>query len=138
MNLADAHTATVQALARMNSAYRQTVFDEWVLVSIKPDRGVILAYTGPRADTYKQQFAQDIQPLQQELAGRKLAVGDFAFTQSALGTSHDACVRVGDAAYLFCNHTTKTMADIRSSPSWLEAQKPFVALSEKFRNDPLE
>jgi hypothetical protein len=30
------------------------------------------------------------------------------------------------------------MAQIRQSPNWLAAQKPFVELSEKIRADPLE
>ena len=44
---------------------------------------------------------------------------------------------LGPAAYLFCNHTTKSMTDIRRDPRWLAAQEPFVELSAKFRSDPL-
>jgi hypothetical protein len=29
------------------------------------------------------------------------------------------------------------MAQIRQNPNWIEAQKPFVELSERFRADPL-
>jgi hypothetical protein len=29
------------------------------------------------------------------------------------------------------------MAQIRRNPNWIEAQKPFAELSEKFRSDPL-
>ena len=46
-------------------------------------------------------------------------------------------IRLGPAAYLFCNHTTKSMQDIRRDPKWLAAQEPFVELSSKFRDDPL-
>jgi hypothetical protein len=138
MTLDHARTAIVNALGRMNAAYKQPVFDEWVMASIKADRGVILAYHGPRADTYKKSFNTDIGPLRTELAQQKLAVGDFAFAGAAAGSKHDAFMRIGDGGFLFCNHTTKSMADIRQDPMWREAQKPFVELSEKFRADPLE
>ena len=98
----------------------------------------ILAYEGPRADSYQRWFKTDIAPLQVEIEGRKMAVGDFEFAPNAHGAHFDACIRLGPAAYLFCNHTTKSMQDIRRDPKWLEAQKPFVELSAKFRADPLE
>ena len=137
MTLADARTAILSALGRMNAAYHQTVFDEWVLVSLQPERGLILGYEGPRADSYKKTFATDVQPLRVELERQKLVVGDFAFAPAAAGPRHDAFMRIGDAGYLFCNNTTTTMAEIRKNPLWLTAQKPFVELSEKFRADPL-
>jgi hypothetical protein len=138
MTLDDARNATLATFGRMNAAYHQVVFDEWVLVSIKPDRSAILAYHGPRGESFKQTFATDILPLRAELAEQKLAVGDFAFAAGGAGTKHDACMRVGEAGFLFCNHTIKSMAEIRENPLWREAQKPFVELSSKFRADPLE
>jgi hypothetical protein len=138
MTLDDARTAILAALGRMNAAYTQPVFDEWVLVSLKADRGAILAYHGPRAESYKKTFTADIQPLRSEVAEQKLAVGDFAFVAAATGSKHDACMRIGAAGFLFCNHTVKSMAEIRQSPLWRVAQKPFVELSDKFRADPLE
>lgn len=137
MNLDAARTAIIATLGRMNALYARTVFDEWVLASIKPGKGVILAYHGPRAESYQQNFAKDIQPLNAELGGQKLAVGDFAFVQAATGTQHDAVMRLGDAAYLFCNNTTESMEQLRQSPLWLKAQAPFVQLSELVRKEPL-
>lgn len=137
MTLDDARTAIIAALGRMQKAYHEPVFDEWVLVSLKPERGTILAYSGPRAESYKKSFAADLQPLREEIAGQALAVGDFAFAQDASGTRHDACLRVGDSGYLFCNHTGRTMADIRANPRWRDAQVAFVQLSELFRADPV-
>jgi len=72
------------------------------------------------------------------MAGKRLAVGDFEFALEATGTHYDACLCVGRASYLICNNTAKSMAEIRESPGWLKAQKPFVELSDKFRADPLE
>ena len=138
MTLNDARTSITATLSRMNAAYAGTVFDEWVLVSVVPERSAILAYTGPRSDKFKQSFTADIQPLREELANQQLAVGDFAFAPSATGTKHDACLRTGAASFLFCNNTAKTIEDIRASALWREAQKPFVQLSELFRANPVE
>ena len=139
MNLADARTAVIQALGRMNSLYRQPLFNEWVLVKLAREQGggVILAYEGPRTESYQARFKSDIAPLQAEVESRKLAVGDFEFARAAHGTYFDACVRLGAGAYLFCNNTTKSMVDIRQDPLWIEAQRPFVELAGKFRADPL-
>ena len=138
MTLNDARTAITAALGRMNAAYAETVFDEWALVSIKSEGSTIIAYTGPRADRFKQSFKTDIQPLREELANQQLAVGDFAFAPSATGTKHDACLRTGETGFLFCNNTAKTITDIRANPLWREAQKPFVQLSQVFQTNPLE
>ncbi len=137
MNLADARTAIILALGRMKALYNQPVFDEWVLVKLAAESGAVLAYDGPRADTYQARFKSDIAPLQAEMEARQMAVGDFEFVPSAHGTHFDACIRLGPASYLFCNHTTKSMVDIRQDRLWLEAQKPFLELSAKFRADPL-
>jgi hypothetical protein len=137
MNLADARSAIKLALERMNALYRQTLFDEWVLVKLAQEEGAILAYEGPRAEHYQRRFKTDIAPLQVELEGRNIAVGDFEFAPNAHGAHYDACIRLGPVAYLFCNHTAKSMTDIRKDPLWLEAQKPFVDLASKFRADPL-
>lgn len=138
MNLADARTAVIQAIDRMNAAYQQPLFNEWVMVSLAEKEGAILAYEGPRAESYKSRFKTDIAPLQVELMGRKMAVGDFEFAPNAHGAHFDACIRLGPAAYLFCNHTLKSMTEIRQDPFWLSAQKPFADLGSKFSADPLE
>ncbi|SDR72305.1 hypothetical protein [Opitutus sp. GAS368] len=138
MNLPDAHVAILQAFARMKALYHQPVFNEWVLVKLARESGAILAYDGPRADLYQAKFKNDIAPLQAEIESRKMAVGDFAFIHGADGTHYDACIRLGPAAYLFCNHTTKTMDDIRRDQRWLAAQEPFAELCAKFRDDPLK
>jgi len=137
MKLADARNAIVLALGRMTSLYRNTVFDEWILVKLSADQNAILGYDGPRAEEYHRKFREDILPLQAELNQRRMAVGDFAFAPDAKGTRFDACIRLGPASYFFCNNTTRSMEDIRKNPLWLAAQKPFADLSEKFRADPV-
>jgi hypothetical protein len=138
MNLDSARSLVTAALGRMNALYSQIVFDEWVVVSLQPDGGGILAYQGPRAKSFRKQFAADVAPLYAEMAGKRLEVGDFEFAPAAAGTRYDACLRVGAASYLIANHTGKSMAEIRRDPRWLQAQKAFLELSSRFRADPLE
>ena len=138
MKLDAARPLVADAVQRMDTLYNGTVFDEWVVVSFRSGRGGILAYSGPRVESYQRRFAADVAPLRSEMAGKRLAVGDFEFALEATGTHYDACLCVGRASYLICNNTAKSMAEIRESPGWLNAQKPFVELSDKFRADPLE
>ena len=137
MKLVDARLAITSALGRMNALYQKTVFDEWILFKLSSEQNVILGYEGPRPDSYQKKFKEDIIPLSAELNQRKMAVGDFAFAQDAVGTGFDACIRLGPASYLFCNNTMQSMQEIRKSPLWLSAQKPFADLSGKFQADPL-
>lgn len=138
MNLPDARTAIILAFGQMNSLYQKPLFDEWVLVKLARTEGAILAYEGPRAESYQRRFKTDIAPLQVEIEGRKMAVGDFAFAPNGYGALYDAFIRLGPAAYLFCNNVAKSMTEIREDPLWLKAQEPFVALATSFREDPLE
>jgi hypothetical protein len=139
MNLADARSAVILAIGRMNALYQKPLFDEWVLVKLaREEEGAILAYHGARAESYQRRFKTDIAPLQVEMEGRKMAVGDFEFAPNAHGAHFDACIRLGRAAYLFCNHTGKSMNELRADPQWLEAQKAFLDLAQEFRDDPLE
>jgi hypothetical protein len=137
MELDAARTLIAEVFERMDVLYHAILFDEWVVVSLHSGRSRILAYSGPRAESYQQDFATDVGPLRSEMAGKQLAIGDFEFALDATGTRYDACLRLGAASYLICNHTLQSMAQIRQNPNWLEAQKPFVELSEKFRDDPL-
>ena len=138
MNLTDARSAIVLALGRMNALYQKPLFDEWVLVKLAQEEGAILAYEGPRSESYQRRFKADIAPLQAEMLKRQMMIGDFEFSQAAQGSHFDACIRLGPAAYLFCNNLAKSMIEIRQDPLWLEAQKPFASLAMKFRSDPLE
>ena len=137
MILAEATSLIRQCRDRMNALYNKPIFDEWAVLTLQPRAPTLAFYDGPRIEQFRQRFLDDIAPLRQELEGRHLAVGDFAFVLEATGTSYDACVRLGSASYLLCNHTARTMSEIRQDPRWLAAQKAFVELTEKFRHDPV-
>ncbi|HWA10779.1 MAG TPA: hypothetical protein VG838_15160 [Opitutaceae bacterium] len=137
MDLATARQHIQSCLERMNALYGRPVFDEWALLSLAAKHGGILAYAGPRLESFRPQMAADAAPLQALTEGRPFAEGDFEFAPDAGGTRYDALLKVGAASFLVCNHTAKTMAEIRADPRWLKAQKVFFELSEKFRADPL-
>lgn len=138
MNLTDARVLVQAAIERMRLAYGAVVFDEWALLATTAKHGGVLAYGGPRLESFRQCFATDVELLRSAAAGQSLAVGDFLFALEAAGTRYDALLRVGAGSFLVCNHTQKTMMEIRAEPTWLRAQTAFVELAEDFRTDPLE
>jgi hypothetical protein len=137
MDLAVARTHIATALARMNTVYGQPVFDEWALLGLGGTQG-ILAYVGPRPDSFRRAVPDDAAPLRAEAASQPNSVGDLVFAIETGGTRFDAFLRAGESSYLVYNHTTKSMAEIRANPGWLRAQAVLFELGEKFRADPLE
>jgi hypothetical protein len=137
MDLETARQHIQSALVRMRALYSKPVFDEWMILDPNAKPGGILAYTGPRVESFRPQLAADVAPLRAVVEGRQLTVGDFEFAQDAAGPRHDALMKIGGSIYLVCNNTAKTMTELRADPQWLKAQTPFFELSEKFRADPL-
>lgn len=137
MTPAAAYPAIASAMARMSTLYGRTLFDEWVVVRLAPQRATVEHYEGPRLASCLALFTRDIAPLRREAADRAHSPGDFDFARAAAGTQFDALLQLGDEAFLFCNNTTSSMEQIRADPAWLKAQVPFVDLSEQFRADPV-
>ena len=137
MDLAAARQDIETCFARMNALYLRPVFDEWAIFSLSARQG-ILAYSGPRAEQFRQSFPNDVEPLRALLAGRPFGPGEFEFAPDAEGTRYDACLKVGLSSFLICNHTERAIAEIRKDPRWLNAQTAFFELCEKFRSNPLE
>lgn len=137
MNVETAVTHLKTCRERMEALYHKPVFDEWVLVSLVEGKGAVLAYEGPRRDSFVQKIHPDSAPMYAAMQGRKYEVGDFEFVDSAPSSRYDACIKAGPAVYLLANNTFGTMEMLRADSRWREAQKPFVALTEKFRADPV-
>lgn len=137
MNLETATTHLNSSRERMDALYQKPVFDEWVLVSLMVGKVAVLSYVGPRAESFAKKLHVDSAPLYAAMEGRHYSVGDFEFVQEAKGSRFDACIKAGQDVYLLCNNTYGSMAELRADPRWREAQKPFVALTEKFRADPV-
>lgn len=138
MNIAEARTLITRGAERMAALGGEQIFDEWAIVALAADGARLAAYCGPRVERFRARFKADIRPLQAELEGRRLEVGEFAFVADAVGTAYDACVRIGPHVYLWWNHTRDSLAEIRNRGSWLPAQKAFVDLCEAFRHDPVD
>jgi hypothetical protein len=122
---------------QMNSRYNGVVFDEWAVVSLAHKQSRILNYAGPRNDDFLKNFANDLGTLRTELLNSKHGVGDFEFSRHGVGTLHEAFMVVAEGVYLICNNTRNSMDGITKDARWIEAQVPFVELSEKFRANPL-
>ena len=137
MNLSDARTLITRCAERMDTLGGGVVFDEWAVITLGGGGAKLVAYQGPRVESFRQRFNADIRPLQAELEGRRLEVGEFAFAADAPGTAYDACVRAGPVVYLWWNNTKATLADLRARGSWLPAQKVFADMCEVFRSDPV-
>jgi hypothetical protein len=115
----------------MDSLYGETVFDEWVVVSLQPPQPRILNYFGPRNYEFRQNFSRDLGTLRAALFDSHHQPGDFEFARHATGTCFEGFMALGDGAFLICNNTRSSMADIARNPRWLSAQVPFADLSEK-------
>lgn len=137
MTLSEARLMISQCATRMNAKSGEVVFDEWAVVTLSGNGAKLAVYEGPRIEQFRLHFKADIRPLQAELEGRQLAVGDFGFAAEAVGTAYDACVRIGPTAYLWWNNTDASMTDIRKTGAWLPAQKTFMELCETFQKDPV-
>jgi hypothetical protein len=138
MNLAESVASIRASIDRLNAAYGEPLFNEWVLVGLGGSKPGIRSYHGPRSEQFQTHFLQDIEPIRREMANRSISAGEFEFANDASGSRFDAVIALGDDHYLLCNHTKRTMAEIRREPRWLAAQTIFFNLSEKFRLDPLE
>lgn len=137
MNLATAQDKIERTFEAMRAAYGAEVFDEWAVVSVGETSWTLVCYSGPRGETFRADLPSDLQPLAHTATGKVHGIGDFEFAPDARGTSHDAMMRLGASSYLVCNNTGKAMAEIRTKPRWIAAQRNFVAMSESFRVDPL-
>jgi hypothetical protein len=124
-------------LERMSAAYGRPLFDEWAVLSVGDDTRGVPVYSGPRPDGFRRTLLDDTAPLRAVAAGRRFASGDFEFAVDGHGTRYDALMMLGPTSYLVCNHTEKSLGEIRADRNWLKAQAIFFELGEKFRNDPL-
>jgi hypothetical protein len=122
---------------QMNARYQKVVFDELAIVSLEDNKGLLLSYIGPRKEGFQENFLSDAGALRAGLMTEEHNVGDFDFERHGVGSAFESFMVVGKGIYLICNNTVQTMDAIAKDPLWLGAQEPFVALSEKFRADPL-
>jgi hypothetical protein len=135
----DQSTKLIKSCAeQMNARYKQVVFDEWAIVSLADHKGRLLAYIGPRKKGFQKNFLTDVGALRAGLLNQDYSVGDFEFERHGVGLAFESFMVVGKGIYLICNNTVQSMDAITKDPLWLGAQVPFVELSEKFRDNPLD
>jgi hypothetical protein len=137
MTLEETTKAIKHCSEQMNARYKKVVFDEWAIVSLIHKKSRILNYVGPRNDDFLKNFANDLGALRTELLDARRGAGDFEFTRHGVGTLFEAFVVLGDGHYLICNNTASSMEQLAKDARWIEAQVPFVELSDKVRSSPL-
>ena len=131
LNLDSMMSAVRFCAAEMDSQYGDTVFDEWVVVSLQQPQPRILHYFGPRNFDFRQNFSRDLGTLRDALFGGTHQPGDFEFARHGRGTYFEAFMALGNDVYLICNNTRASLDEIAQNPRWLSAQVPFADLSEK-------
>ena len=137
MTLSQATQLIKSCAEQMNARYQKVVFDEWALISLEENKGHLLSYVGPRKEGFQKNFLMDAGSLRAGLLAQNYEVGDFEFARHGTGTSFESFMVVGKHLYLICNNTVQSMDAITKDPLWLNAQVPFVELSDQFRGDPL-
>jgi len=137
MTLSQALESLKRCVADMDARYGKVLFDEWALISLQHGHERIVSYQGPRKEHFQKNFVNDLSSLRAGLLTMKHPPGHFEFSRHAVGTSFDAFVCVGEELYLICNNTQGSMDQITSNPRWLDAQKAFAVMTERFQADPL-
>ena len=138
MKICEATNLIKHCTQRMNASYAKVVFDEWAIVSLAAgNRGRLLAYQGPRKESFQRDFLKDAGRLRGPLLRVDHDPGDFEFAPDGVGTGFEAFTVLGAGVYLIWNNTVLSMDGISSEPRWLAAQVPFLDLTEQFRANPV-
>ena len=122
---------------QMNERYQNVVFDEWAVIALAEHKGRLLNYLGPRKAGFQKNFLSDAGALREGLLTESGNAGDFDFARHGIGTGFESFMVLGKGIFLICNNTVQSMDGITKNPRWLEAQVPFVELSDKVRQDPV-
>lgn len=137
MTLDQAVGAIKVCAEKMNGMYGRVIFNEWVLLSFADGGAKMAAYSGPRKEHFQSNFASDVEELRPRLLSHQGKPGDFEFAWYGSGTGFEAFMVVGLRLYLIWNNTGNSMENLTKEPRWLQAQVPFLELTESFREDPL-
>lgn len=139
MNLQTAISRISKSFSKLDAAYGRPVFDELAIIGLIGGELKLHYYKGPNKGGFMAEFADNTMALRRELTEDQTALGgEFSFTREGEGSSMDAYICLGPDAYLFCNHTEKSMHEITQDPEWLNAQGEFLNLSQFFAVDPLD
>src|SRR2546423_2799035 len=137
MTLEQATRLIKSCVEQMDARYKKVVFDEWAVISVSKNKGLLLAYIGPRKEGFQKDFLTDAGSLRAGLLARDHGTGDFEFARYGVGMAFESFMVAGEGIYLLCNNTGPSLDGIAKDPLWLGAQVPFAELSDKFRADPV-
>ncbi len=137
MTLSQALELLKHCAASMDAKYGKLVFDEWAIICLQRGQERMISYQGPRQEHFLKNFVHDLGSLRADLLTTRHSPGHFDFSRHAVGTHFEAFVCAGDELYLMCNNTQASMDQITSDARWLDAQKAFAEMTERFQADPL-
>lgn len=137
MNLDVARRTINQALLRVDEALERGAFDEWMIISLVGLDRDVLHYSGPRPETARDTFADDLRPLARELLAHANRVGNVHFVPDGDGPAFDVCIRLGVAFYAILNDTKGSTTDLQQLPEWPGAKAELIRLGDLFAADPL-
>lgn len=139
MNLQTAVSRISKSISKLDAAYGRPVFDELAIVGLVGGKLTLHHYKGPNEGGFLAEFADNTMALRKELTEEQTALGgEFSFTREGEGASMDAFICLGPDTYLFCNHTEKSMHEIKQDRKWIDAQGEFLNLSQFFAVDPVD
>lgn len=128
MNLDRAKKLITACAEEMDARYQRPVFDEWAIINLSLNRGLLLDYFGPRREGFKTNFGEDARCLRAGLMGKEQNPGDYEFTRYGAGSAFESFMALGPGVFLICNNMVQTMDAIAQNPLWLQAQVSFVQL----------
>lgn len=134
MDLSAAQERIRKALNAMQACYRQPVFDEWAIVSIREGDFEVISYQGERD---KKNLIRDVSSIYTQLTSKAHYPGEFDFTFDGHEELFDAYMAIGDCLFVLFNNTETSTAHITASPLWKKAQGEFVDLGDAFAADPV-
>lgn len=137
MTLDQANKLIQDCARRMNARYRKVVFDEWAVLHFGKQGARVLAYNGPREQGFKSNLRKDMAALRRGILSKDSGPGDFDFARHEVGTGFECWMVLGQGLFLIYNNTIDSMDTIARDDRWLDAQVPFVEMSDTFRVDPL-
>lgn len=127
-----------RCLAQVDNTLDRVVFNEWMIVNLVGLQREVLHYSGPRPESAREQFADDLRPLARELVEKRHRVGKVDFAPDGDGPAFDVLITLGAGVFAILNDTRGTTSDLRRHPDWKDAETEIIRLGDMFVRDPLQ
>ena len=137
MILEHARRTIAKALVSVDDKLDRTAFDEWMIVSLVGLEREVIHYSGPRPESAREQFADDLRPLARALVDDRQHIGNVDFVPDGDGPAFDVLITLGAGLFAILNDTRGSTDDLRRHRSWSDAEREILRLGDAFIEDPL-